>query len=90
MILDSTYVAVSWHQEFLDEQGGAIHCYEFKIPPATIAVGDFVKFSFSNDKGRVTSVSHYFTDSLRPGSVENPHLHHYIQITIDTNAEVNG
>ena len=89
MIKDSTYVAVSWHQEFIDEQGGAIHCYEFKIPPATIAVGDFVKFSFSKNDGRVTSVSHYFTDNLGSENVKTPHLRHFIQITIDTNAEEN-
>jgi len=87
VIQEEPFVDVSWHQEFIDEEGNAIHSFEFKIPPAAIAVGEFVEFAFSNHKGRVIDVSHYFRDNMRPFQTERPHLRHFIRIKIDTNPD---
>ena len=87
MIQERSFVDVSWHQEFIDEEGNAIHNFEFKIPPAAIAVGEFVEFAFSNHKGRVTDVRHYIRDNMRPGHVERPHLRHFIRVKIDSNPD---
>ena len=88
VIAESPYVDVSWHQEFVDEEDGAIHSFEFKIPPASISIGDFVEFAFSNFKGRVIEVRHHIRDNMRPFHVEKPHLHHHIRIIINTNNDV--
>ena len=85
VIADSVYVDVSWHQEFVNEEGGAIHSFEFRIPPAPISVGEFVEFAFSNNAGRVIDVKHYITDTMRTGHVEKPQLRHYIRIVLNTN-----
>jgi hypothetical protein len=74
----------------VDEEGRAIHSFEFKIPPASISIGEFVKFAFSNNEGRVIDVRHYIRDNMRPGHVEGPHLMHFIEIKLDTNPDEDG
>jgi hypothetical protein len=87
VIAASPYVDVSWYQEFFDQEGGAIHSFEFKIPPAPISKGEFVQFAFSNDSGRVIDVRHYIRDTMRPGCSEKPQLKHFIRIVLDTRLE---
>lgn len=81
---DETYEDVTWYQQFFNEEGAQLHGFEFKIPPAAISIGDEVTFAFSNNKGKVTKVVHYFKDNLSPGDTGKPHLRHFIFVTVDT------
>ena len=87
VIAESPYVDVSWHQEFVDEEGGAIHSFEFRIPPAAILKGEFVEFAFSNSKGRVIEVKHRIWDNIAQGYGGRAHLRHSIRIVLDTRSD---
>lgn len=82
---ESPFVDDSRNQEFLAEEGTAIHNFELKTRCAAIAFGEFVEFPFSNENGRVINVRNYIGHSIRSGNVEDPHLRHFIRVQIDIN-----
>lgn len=87
VIAELPYVDVSWHQEFVDQEGGAIHSFEFKIPPAAISKGEFVELGISKKKGRVIDVKHRIWDNIEQGYGGRAHLRHSIRIVLDTRSE---
>ena len=78
--MNKDYENFDWHQVFLNGDGGEIQTLRFDTPPAAVRVGEFVSFSFCSDKGVVTKVEHYFSETPDVNT-----LRHITYITLKEN-----